>query len=73
MKNKKVQIMEFGTCWPLSVEFNSESVRQRKSADKLLEALSTITDKLLEALSTINCTKKNQKTPYSVPQISDKI
>lgn len=48
MKNKKVQIMEFGTCWPLSVEFNSESVRLRKSADKLLEALSTI-----------NCTKKN--------------
>ena len=21
--------MEFGTCWPLSVEFNSESVRDR--------------------------------------------
>jgi len=27
MKYNKVQILEFGFCWPLSVEFISETVR----------------------------------------------
>jgi hypothetical protein len=30
MKNKKVQILEFGFCWPLSVEFISVTVRERE-------------------------------------------
>jgi hypothetical protein len=28
-KNKKVQILEFGICWPLSVELISENVGNR--------------------------------------------
>jgi hypothetical protein len=27
MKNTKVEILEFGLCWPLSVEFISETIR----------------------------------------------
>jgi hypothetical protein len=29
MKNKKVQILEFGICWPLSVQFIFNTVRDR--------------------------------------------
>jgi hypothetical protein len=42
MKNKKVQILEFGFCWPFSVELTFEVERDRGN---LLKARSVINSK----------------------------
>ena len=51
MKNKTVQILEFGTCLPFLVEFISENLRDRGNPSKYHHKLSTQSSQIKKMLS----------------------
>ena len=55
MKNKKVRILEFGTCWPFSAHFISETIKHRGNMWKFSIAGSSLHNQFKEG-------KKKKKT-----------